>query len=123
MWATRALSRDELGEQDYERRMHLEWPRFVIGHNDESYEYPEPSGISGGGVWSLNIGTHGSDWHPRYAQLAGIEFAVQKGSGYRYLLAQQIHVWLEMVAEDIPELAPTINAHLIGTKELLSSHR
>ena len=50
-------------------------------------------------------------------QLVGIEYAwARTGVPDRYLKALQIQTWLEMVAEDIPELAPIINPYLAGAR-------
>jgi hypothetical protein len=95
---------------------------MVTGHNDESYEYPEAPGLSGGAIWSLNIKSHGQEWRADQAQLIGVEFAVQRDQGYRYLIGQQIHLWLEMLAEDVPALAPVIGQHLAGARVLLKGN-
>jgi hypothetical protein len=116
MWETRAMTAEQVGDVDRKSRIHVEWPRVVRGHNNESYAYPEPHGISGGAVWSLNTKSQADAWRPEHMQLIGIEFAVQRARGYRYLIGQQIHVWLEMLAEDVPELAPSILAHLAGAR-------
>lgn len=112
-WATRPLGKEDVDSGDWERRMYLEWPGTIPGANGVSYEYPAPAGLSGGGLWALNTEAHGRSWRADQAQLVGIELACVR-HGRRYLVGQQIHVWLEMVAEDIPELAPIIKEHLTG---------
>lgn len=110
-WATRAItdvrdlaSDDKLGGT----KMFLKWPRLIKGHNDEYYETPNAPGISGGSVWATNL-DH-SPWRAEYAQLVGIEYAwARTGVPDRYLKALQIQTWLEMVAEDIPQLRPEID--------------
>ncbi len=119
MFPTRAMSRAEVGEVDHARRIHLHWPRIVAGHNDESFEYPEAPGLSGGAIWAMNTDTHGEGWRADLAQLIGIEFAVQRARGYRYLIGQQLQVWLEMVAEDVPELEPIVRAHLVACRTVI----
>jgi hypothetical protein len=47
-------------------------------------------------------------------QLVGIEFATYGERDARRLVCQQMHVWLEMIAKDIPELTDVIRAHLHG---------
>lgn len=123
MWATRAMTGEEIGEVDRERRLHLLWPRMVMGHNENPYEYPEAPGLSGGAIWSVNTRAHGEAWRADQAQLIGIEFAAHRARGYRYLIGQQIHIWLEMVAADLPELAPTIDPYLAGARFALKPTR
>lgn len=124
-WATRGItdardlaSEDRLGES----KMFLKWPRRVKGHNDEYYEYPDAPGISGGSVWAVNLGH--KPWRAEYAQLVGIEYAwARVGVPDRYVKALQIQTWLEMLADDVPELRSTIapviaagRVPLIGSK-------
>lgn len=123
MWATRSMTADEIGDVDRERRIHLLWPRIVMGHNDDAYAYPEAPGLSGGAIWSLNTRAHGASWRADQAQLIGVEFAAQRARGHRYLIGQQIHVWMEMVAEDIPELAPIIAPYLAGARFVLETRK
>ncbi len=112
-WPTR-IATD--GQRDAERgeRLIVEWPEKIPGHGHDIDRYPEPRGISGGGVWAANLTTHPDDWRPATMQLVGIEFATYGERDARRLVCQQMHVWLEMVADDIPELADVIQAHLRG---------
>lgn len=108
-WPTRGiLDRRDLAEDvDSNRKIFLKWPGRREGHNGEWYEYPEPLGISGGGVWATNFSQ--TPWRPEFLQLVGIEYAVQRGPPDRYLRAFQMQVWLEMLREDAPELAKHID--------------
>jgi hypothetical protein len=116
---TRILSNDEVGFKiDAPRRIYVDWPKYIDAHNNDIEEFPLPSGISGGGLWALNLSEH-DEWKPEQSQLIGIEFATDKSNLRRYLICQKIHLWLEMMAEDIPELASTINEHLNGSKLVL----
>lgn len=119
-WTTRGLAEEDVAGVDRSRRLYLEWLRMVPGLNDQSYEQPDAHGLSGGGIWAINTRAHGEAWRPDQAQLIGIQFAVDRDQGHCHLIGQQIHVWLEMVAEDLPELAHTINAHLRGAQLLLT---
>ncbi len=119
MWVTRAMSAAELVDVDRTNRLHLLWPRVVTGRNDDTYEYPEAPGLSGGAIWSLNIKGHGQEWRADQTQLIGVQFAVQRDQGQRFLIGQQIQVWLAMLAQDIPKLAPIINEHLAGARVVL----
>ena len=124
-WPTRAITdardlaaEDKLGDT----KMFLKWPRRTNGPNGEFTEYPEAPGISGGGVWAVNL-SH-EPWRADYAQLVAIEYAwARVGVPDRYVKALQIQTWLEMLADDVPELrskiAPIIAAGrvpLIGSK-------
>lgn len=112
VWPTRAMTEEQVGPDTTGCRIFLDWPSSVECH-DGSYErYPEASGISGGAIWALNLTGHGDAWRADQMQLIGVQFAVQKANGYRYLIGQQMQTWLEMVAEDIPELRREIEQHL-----------
>jgi hypothetical protein len=105
-WLARALMDPrDLGEAaDFEKRMYLEWPRSRLGHNGETYPYPEAPGMSGGAVWAVNASA--PSWRPENIQFVGVEYSWKTGGGaaYRFLRAFQAQVWLEMVADDLPEL-------------------
>jgi hypothetical protein len=120
MWATRAPSPEELPREPKSDEVHLLWPRSVVGHDGERYDYPEASGISGGAVWALNVRGHDQDWRADQAQLIGIEFAQRKEHACRHLVAQRMWCWLEMVAEDVPELRDLIETHLKGSSLMLA---
>lgn len=66
----------------------------------EQIEAPDPSGMSGGGVWDQ--GFDGEIWHPDKAKL----FAIQslRAPDNRYLRATQIIHWLRLVYRDYRDL-------------------
>ena len=102
------LKREELGEDpDLARKLYLHWPKHVEDNSGTIVEHPEAFGISGGGVWALNLAQEG--WGPRCIQLVGIEYSwAHRGVPDRFLRAYQIQLWLQMLAEDIPALRPEI---------------
>jgi hypothetical protein len=112
-WPTRSAS-DGLAESERADRLLVAWPEKIPGYGHDIERYPEPRGISGGGVWASNAQFHGEAWRPETMQLVAIEFATYGERNARRLVCQQIHVWLEMLAEDIPELADVIRTHLRG---------
>jgi len=117
-WATRGIldARDLAEAPDPARKLFLRWPSRVEGTDGEWYEYPEPGGMSGGGVWATNV--RHAQWRASNLQLVGIEYAFQRvGAPDRYLKACQIQVWLEMLREDVPELACHIDP-LLGAGDL-----
>lgn len=67
---------------------------------------PDPRGVSGCGLWLLNPTVDGI-WTPDRAQLAGIEHGWLEESGC--LTGTLMRHWLQMVREDIPELAQVID--------------
>lgn len=66
---------------------------------------PEPYGISGGGIWALDVNCEGI-WAPSKAKLIGIEHSWDPSE--HYLRATQIQHWLQMLKEDVPELLEII---------------
>jgi hypothetical protein len=114
------LEGSDVSSEDADR-LCVEWLRLEDGTNGESVEKPEPHGLSGGGIWAPNVAANGEAWTPDMVRLVGIEFAVKTGRGRRYLVGDHIDAWLDMVAEQVPELAPEIRPHLAGTRLLLAS--
>jgi hypothetical protein len=93
---------------DSRRRIFLEWPTTAKDLAGEWHGYPEPKGMSGGGVWASNLSY--APWRADVVQLVGIEYAVERHApAGRYLKAFQMQVWLKMLREDIPELAHQID--------------
>jgi hypothetical protein len=102
----------------------LKWPARHRDHDGTCHELPEPKGMSGGGVWAPNL-SH-QPWRATLMQLVGIEYAIGSAPAGRYLKAFQMQVWLEMLREDLPELAPHIDpviaagrVHLPGTSPII----
>jgi hypothetical protein len=102
------FKREELGEEpDLARRLYLHWPKHVEDNSGNVVEHPEAFGISGGGIWALNVAQE--NWSPRCIQLVGIEYSWEhRGVPDRFLRAYQMQLWLQMLAEDIPALRPEI---------------
>lgn len=69
---------------------------------------PKAPGLSGSGMWTINDATD-SFWSPDHARLVGIEHCWMKDE---YLRGNPMREWLQMVREDIPELAPEIDPFL-----------
>ena len=115
-WATRALvDRADLGyEPDMENRLYLDWPKEIVGHDGGPYPLPDAPGMSGGGIWALNLNRLAGDaWRPQHAQLIGIETGwIRRDVPRRHLRGYQMHTWLQMVRDDIPELASVIDPYL-----------
>lgn len=105
------LSAETVAQDPHRPELYLDW-RDPHGTPDTP-DYPAPYGVSGGGVWALNPADR---WLPSCIQLVGIEFSQRNGGGHRFLVGQQMQVWLEMVAEDIPELSESILQFLNGSR-------
>jgi hypothetical protein len=76
--------------------------------NGREYQLPDPHGMSGGGFWFVTPKT-GSIWHPE-AHLFGIDRAWWPHR--RFARGTQVRRWLNVLGEDIPELATIINSHI-----------
>ena len=74
---------------------------------------PRAGGMSGCGIWTVRP-TSAAVWSPEYAGLAAVQHSWH--SEERWLRGTLIRHWLEMVREDIPALAPEIDAHLRGER-------
>jgi hypothetical protein len=110
-----ALGRQEdLNETpELSRRLYLHWPRLVDECDGNVVEQPDAPGMSGGGVWALNI--EQPNWSARCAQLVGIEYSwAHRGVPDRFLRAYQIQLWLRMVADDHPELRAEIDPYIVA---------
>jgi hypothetical protein len=81
------------------------------------HEIPWPKGMSGGGVWALNL-KH-DPWRADRMQLVGIEYALGSAPAGRYLKAFQMQVWLQMLREDLPELAQHVDPILAAGRLLI----
>jgi len=77
----------------------IEWPPHD-GSLDDSF--PEPHGVSGGGVWLLPRHDDYLVWSPERSRLIGIEVAWCRDS--KELVVIRIEHWLELVANHLPEL-------------------
>ena len=66
----------------------------------ETFEWNDPRGISGAGIWDLKI-SRGQVWAPRQAVLIGIETSWYEPK--KYLRGVQISHWLRLVASDYPD--------------------
>lgn len=65
----------------------------------ESVTLPDAYGLSGGSVWRIAPPFDSDLWSPQKAQLVAIERGHIKGS--RTLTATQVHLWLQLVYEDL----------------------
>jgi hypothetical protein len=82
----------------------MEYPRKA--YTEEGLrELPKAPGLSGSGLWLLND-EQGGLWTPEHAQLIGIETCWLE---FEYLRGNPIREWLQMVREDLPELASEID--------------
>ena len=70
------------------------------------YSLPDAPGISGGGIWSMNITTAGL-WSPMSAQLIGV-FRSWSDS-HRWGRGTQIQHWLKLISDSHPELEDVVN--------------
>jgi len=82
----------------------MEYPREAYTEEGRR-ELPKAPGLSGSGLWLLNDERPGF-WTPEHAQLIGIETGWLE---FEYLRGSPIRAWLQMVREDIPELAHEID--------------
>ena len=105
---TPELDLAKISGEDRANRHYLEWG---YRHDNNDTDYPEPYGISGGGIWAINEAQ-------QIPQLIGIEFQYGCNNGYKYIVGQKIHCWLEMLKSDCPELSqyidPILNVVLIA---------
>jgi hypothetical protein len=82
----------------------IEYPKAAYTEHGLK-DLPVAQGLSGSGLWLLNNEQPGL-WTPEHAQLVGIQNA---WSEFKYLRGDRIQDWLEMVREDIPDLASEID--------------
>lgn len=91
------------------RDLYLDWPPYgLIGPNGEPVDAFEPFGISGGGIWTMEMNGTGV-WSPDSMKLIGIENSWVR---WKWVKGSQIQHWLALVARDLPELADEIRPHL-----------
>lgn len=69
---------------------------------------PEPPGMSGGGIWSIDYGS--PIWLPDNSRLVGIEQSWNEAA--QWIRGTRIEHWLGLVAEDFPELRTEVQHHL-----------
>jgi hypothetical protein len=99
-----AGARDPSPEND----MFLDWPDDV---NEEAptgwlKRAPDAPGLSGGAIWSVNSKA-GALWSPDAAKVVAAQHSWARNA--RWLRGTLIRHWLQMVAEDLPELAAHID--------------
>lgn len=85
----------------------VEWPPHD-GSLDEIL--PEPHGVSGGGVWSFSKLQDHAVWSPERARLVGIASSWRDQD--KEEVAVRIECWLELVANQIPELCDEVTTIL-----------
>jgi hypothetical protein len=99
------------------RRSRADHGTFAVEYppHDSSLDssLPSPKGVSGGGIWLPGLDEKAL-WSPKKARLIGIPRAWWRG--YREEVALHIEHWLELVANDIPELKNEIAMIHDGTR-------
>ena len=82
----------------------LEYPDHdnVLEENAPS-ELPDAPGISGGGIWALNLNSAGL-WSPDRMRLIGVEHCWSERR--RYVRGSQLQHWLDMVHTDVGVKVP-----------------
>lgn len=66
---------------------------------------PDPEGMSGGGIWTLYF-PEGAVWSPTQSRLVGI--ITEWDPSGRWVMGNQIQHWLQLVADDYPDIAEHI---------------
>jgi hypothetical protein len=74
---------------------------------NQKYKLPDPSGMSGGGLWDQGFG-RGKMWSPEHAFLYGIQSAWHETE--RYVRAVQIVHWFRLVHQHYPDLHGVLEA-------------
>lgn len=72
-------------------------------------QLPEPDGMSGGGLWWMPLNAE-RKWRSNQLRLIGIN--TEWNSDERWLSANQTQYWLELVAEDFPDICERITRYL-----------
>lgn len=90
--------------------VYLEYPAAgnKLTTGEELDKLPAAHGISGGGIWAAHVNEPGL-WSPDKCKLIATE---QSWRGDEWVRGTQIQHWLDLVATDIPELRPLIEALL-----------
>ncbi len=78
-----------------------------VGQNTEYVELPPAHGLSGAGVWCVHV-HHEGVWTPEAAKLTAIQNAWHRD--FIWLRTTRIQAWLNMIAEDIPEIASVVRS-------------
>lgn len=94
-------------DKNLDRHILLDWPQFgnISANTGTQIDLPEPYGISGGGIWKINI-NNGGIWSPENACMIGIEYSWKEEE--RWLCGNQIQHWIQLIKKDIPELSEFI---------------
>jgi hypothetical protein len=78
-----------------------------VGQNSDYVELPPAYGLSGAGVWCVHV-HHKGVWTPQAAKLTAIQSAWHQD--FIWLRTTRIQAWLNMIAEDIPEIAGVVRS-------------
>jgi len=98
--------------EDPEHQMWVHYAR-VMHSMEGQKDAPDPAGFSGCGLWFVNPKQNGL-WTPERAQLAAIEHGWLPES--ECLTGTLMRHWVQMIREDIPELAHFIDPFLKPTE-------
>lgn len=82
--------------------------KMLTTASDLSRTLPHPRGMSGGGIWDLNI-NESHVWSAEACQLIGIQAAWHPKE--RYLRGVKIYHWLKLVYEKYPDIREEIDHH------------
>jgi hypothetical protein len=96
---TRTVERPDSEPAD-SQNVYLEYPESMFTAEGVR-PTPDPEGLSGSGMWLVNPKTNGL-WTPDAAKLVAVQECAPKR---RWLRGTPIRAWLQMVREDIPDLA------------------
>lgn len=98
---------EQIATVDSSRDIYLAYPDDDLTRSDgASMRGIEAFGVSGGGIWSADANRDGV-WTPDACKLIGIETSWLR---FKWVRGIQIQHWLDLVRQDIPELAPEIDA-------------
>ena len=78
----------------------------------QHYQVPDPHGMSGGGLWQIPANPTKPEevWSTKQARLVGINLEWKQDNPW--VVANQMQHWLQLVAEDFPDITEEIEQHL-----------
>jgi hypothetical protein len=109
-YMTRALSMRGGGSPEHD--LYAEYPNEMMTEGGV-LPLPDAPGLSGSGLWRVNP-MPGGVWTPDRAKLVAVQHSWSQNGGY--LRGTLMRHWLQMLREDVPELAGEIDPTLDGPK-------
>lgn len=88
--------------------------KYALGSQGTAMKAVDPRGLSGGGMWTVNLDSEGV-WSPdSAARLIGIQCSTSGGGKWNWLRGTRISQWLEVVRDNWSDVATVITPKLQG---------